>query len=455
MAETSAAWATYVPDRQAPWSLRRVVHLHRRAGLGTTWQEIQRDLQDGPQASIDRLLAGRARSQGVPDEFRSTAELLGDSAALSGDPTRLKAWWMYRMLFGPDPLTEKLTLGWHNHFATSNLKVNDLVAMKRQNDCFRRLARAPFGELLEQAARDPALLVWLDAPANRRGHANENLARELMELFTLGIGHYSEADVREAARALTGWAVSAQGQFEEQPARHDDGEKVVLGRSGRWTGSDLVRMLREHPATARRLAWRLCDQLMGEGTVSPAMLDELAEGLRRHHLEIGWAVATVLRSRAFFAESNLGRRVLGPVEYLIGAARALELFEPPPSTLLLAEWAARLGQDLFYPPNVGGWPGGRAWLSSRALIGRVKYAAALVAGVPVGRSISLDALALARRHDQAQDTIGFFTRLLLGLEPTPAWRTRLTTALGTSTDVNEAERRLVVLILATPEAQLA
>jgi hypothetical protein len=431
------------------------MHLHRRAGFAATWQEIQRDLQDGPQASIDRLLAGNSRSQGVPGEFRSTAELLGESAAVSGDPTRLKAWWIYRMLFVPDPLTEKLTLGWHNHFATSNLKVNDLVVMKRQNDGFRRLARARFGELLNQAVRDPALLVWLDAPANRRGHANENLARELMELFTLGIGNYTERDVREAARALTGWAVSADGQFQEQPAHHDDGEKVLLGQRGRWTGSDLVRMLREHPATARRLAWRLCDQLMGEGAVSSAMLEALAAGLRRHELDIGWAVATVLRSRAFFADSNLGRRVLGPVEYVVSAARALELFEPPPSTLLLAEWATRLGQDLFYPPNVGGWPGGRTWLTSRALIGRVKYVAALITGGPIGRSIPLDALGLARRHGQDHDALAFFTRLLLGLEPTATWRTRLTRALGPQTDAADTARRLVLLILATPEAQLA
>ena len=143
----------------------------------------------------------------MPAEFESTSALLADAAVAANDPARLKAWWVYRMLFGPDPLTERLVLLWHDHFATSNLKVNDLALMRRQNDQLRECARDPFGKLLRGAVREPALLVWLDAPANRKGHPNENLARELMELFTLGVGHYSEADVKEAARALTGWIV--------------------------------------------------------------------------------------------------------------------------------------------------------------------------------------------------------------------------------------------------------
>src|SRR5436190_12753280 len=269
-------WSPYTPDDAAPWNLRRVVHLHRRAGFAATWSEIQRDLADGPRASVDRVLTGRAATAGVPEDFQRTAELLGDSAAVSGDPARLKAWWIYRMLFGPDLLTERLVLLWHNHFATSNQKVNDPRAMYNQNRLFRELARAPFGRLLERAVREPALLLWLDAPANRRGHPNENLARELMELFTLGIGSFSERDVREAARALTGWTVNAEGRFDEIPAQHDGAEKTILGRTGRWTGSDLVRMLIEHPATAERLAFRLCEWLMGEGVVNRAGLRELA-----------------------------------------------------------------------------------------------------------------------------------------------------------------------------------
>src|SRR5262245_53520513 len=256
MAPSANAWAPYRPDAAAPWDLRRVAHLHRRAGFAATWAELQRDLADGPKASVDRLLSGRARRPGVPDDFERTARLIGESAAGTREPDRLKAWWLYRLLFGPDPLTERLTLMWHNHFATSNAKVNNLALMHRQNETFRRLARAPFGELLHAAVRDPALMVWLDAPSNRKGKPNENLARELMELFSLGIGPYTEADVKEAARALTGWRVD-NDLFAEDADEHDGGEKTILTRRGRWKGDDLVDIVLCHPATARRIAWRL------------------------------------------------------------------------------------------------------------------------------------------------------------------------------------------------------
>jgi uncharacterized protein (DUF1800 family) len=400
------------------------------------------------------VLAGKAATDGVPEDFQKTADLLGESAGPSRDPARLKAWWVYRMLFGPDPLTERLALMWHNHFATSNLKVENLTAMRRQNELFRKLGRGPFGELLKAVVHDPAMLVWLDAPSNRKGHPNENLARELMELFSLGVGHYTEADVKEAARALTGWGVEDDA-FAEVPARHDDGEKTILARKGAWKGDDLVRMVLEHPATARRLAWRVCELFLGEKALTTADIGSLADGLHERRLDVGWAVETVLRSRAFFADDNLGGRVRGPVEYVIGAARALELFEPPSSTLVLAEWCGRLGQDLFYPPNVGGWPGGRDWLTTRALIGRANYAAALVGGTLVGRPGPMDVLALARRHDE-KDVVAFATRLLLGAEPAPAWRERL--AAGgdpKATDEAEVARRTVALILAMPEAQLS
>jgi uncharacterized protein (DUF1800 family) len=447
------SWSPYTPDATAPWDLRRVVHLHRRAGFAATWGEIRRDLKDGPQASMDRVLAGKAATDGLPADFRKTAELLGESAAASGDPARLKAWWVYRMLFGPDPLTERLALMWHNHFATSNMKVENLAFMRRQNELFRNLCRGPFGELLKAVVKDPAMLVWLDAPSNRKGHPNENLARELMELFSMGVGNYSEADVKEAARALTGWSVEDDA-FTDVPGRHDAGAKTILGHKGPWKGDDVVRLVLEHPATARRLARRVCELFLGEKALKKADVAALADGLRSRNLDMGWAVQTVLRSRAFFAEDNLGDRVVSPVEYVVGAARALELFEPPSSTLVLAEWAGRLGQDLFYPPNVGGWPGGRSWLTTRSLIGRANYAAALVDGTRVGRPGPMDALALPRRHGE-RDVIAFYTRLLLGTEPAPAWRARLTAAVDPKgTDEAESARRTVALILAMPEVQL-
>jgi len=407
-------WALYVPDEAMPWNLRRVVHLHRRAGFAATWNELQRDLKDGPEASINRLLEGRSRSCGVPDGFAEFADRLADLALAAPEPIRLKGWWVFRMLCGPDPLTERLTLMWHDHFATSNLKVNDLSLMRRQNETLRSLCRAPFGQLLHAMLGDPALLIWLDAPDNTKGHPNENLSRELMEIFTLGVGHYSEEDVKQAARALTGWRLVGD-DVRFIPTRHDPGVKSILGRTGAFDADDLGRLLLEHPAASRRLAWRLCHEFFGEGAVNQAAIEGLANGLRARALDIGWGVATVLRSRLFFDTSNLGNRVSSPIDFVIGAVRALEVLDPPPSTPVLADWCARLGQDLFDPPNVNGWPGGRAWITTRSAIGRANFAAALVEGESVGLSRPLDLHALPARHGQERNP-SFFAQLLLGAQ---------------------------------------
>jgi uncharacterized protein (DUF1800 family) len=455
-AETGGAWASYRASPEAPWDLRRVVHLHRRAGFAATREELERDLREGPEASIDRFLNGQGQTTGVLAEYAQVAERIGDAAVDSRQAERLKAWWVLCMLEGPDALGERLTLMWHNHFATSNRKVDDLDAMRRQNDLLRRYARAPFAELLNAAVHDPALLIWLDAPANRKGHPNENLARELLELFTLGIGAFGENDVKESARALAGWTLN-RGSFFENLAAHDKGEKTVLTKRGRWNGADLIRLLVDHPATARRLAGRLCETFMGEGGVSPDAVVELAEGLRSHELDIGWGVATVLRSRAFFATENLGARVVGPVEFVIGAVRALKCLEPPPSTLLLAEWITRIGQDLFYPPNVGGWPGGRTWLSSRGMIARVNFATALAAGHELGLGAPPDILGLVGSNDGEMSldrVVGSLAELVLGALPGAEWRTRVVEAAAGGS-LAQSARRAAAIILASPEAQLA
>ncbi len=433
-------WAPYVPDENSSWDVRRVVHLHRRAGFAATWGEIERDLKDGPEAAINRLLEGKSRSCGVPADFAAFADRLADLALAVPEPNRLKGWWVYRMLFGPDPLTERLTLMWHDHFATSNLKVNDLSLMRRQNETLRSLCRDPFGRLLHAMLRDPALLVWLDAQENTRGHPNENLARELMELFTLGIGPYSEDDVKQAARALTGWKL-ASDEARFVPGRHDPGTKTILGRKGTFDADGLAGLLLEHPATSRRLAWRLCHQFLGEGAIDDRALDALAEGLRAHDLDIGWGVATVLRSRRFFDAADLGRRIASPIDYIVGAVRALEMLDPAPSIPVLADWCGRLGQDLFYPPNVGGWPGGRSWITTRSALGRANFAAALVGIDPVGLGTSFDPPALAARHGEGRNP-WFFARLLLGTDRPEV-----------PLDAPGTARRALVRLLGSSEAQ--
>ncbi len=383
----------------------------------------------------------------APADFAAVADLLADVAVATADISRLKAWWFYRMLFGPDPLAEKLTLLWHDHFATAYAKVQDVSLMRRQNDTLRKHARGKFADLLNASVRDPALLLYLDAQSNRKGHPNENLARELMELFTLGVGHYSETDVKEAARALTGWTVE-DGQFTKVAARQDVGEKTVLGRTGKWDGADLVKLLLEHPATAERIATKLCRLFFGENAVAPDAVVALASGLRRHDLDIAWATRLVIKSRLFFADANLGSRVLSPVEFVVGTAKALG---PAPSTLALAEWTPRLGQDVFDPPNVGGWPGGRVWLHTRSMIARANYAVALIAARDVGhvgRSSPYDATSLPKRYGfgtDANSVLTFHHRLLFGTDPTDAIRRRTSGAEG---------GKIVATLLSSPEAQL-
>jgi uncharacterized protein (DUF1800 family) len=319
--------------------------------------------------------------------------------------------------------------------------------------------------------RDPALLVYLDAPANRKEHPNENLARELMELFTLGVGHYGETDVKEAARALTGWKIDgADDNYTRllkrlgpercvySPARHDDGEKTVLGRRGRWSGDDLVKILLDQPATADRLAWRIAGEFLGEGAATREELAALADGLRTTGLDVGKAVARVLRSERFFTDDTAGRRVAGPVEWAVAAARRFLPLDPSPSPWQLAEWAARMGQSLYYPPNVGGWPGGRAWLSPLALLGRANLAADLVAGrLAESAGAPLDLLGPAQRHRRGGSRVavaGFLTDLILGAAPDEGWTDRVVAVAGQGRELSEFARRAAAAILAAPEAQL-
>jgi Protein of unknown function (DUF1800) len=456
---SASRWSPYRPSPSAPWDLARAWTLRRRAGFAATWDELRRDLESGPEASADRILSGTCRIQGILAEFATTADLLGDEAARGGDIRRLQAWWLYRMLFTPDPLTERLALVWHNHFATSQLKVENTEAMRRQNETFRRHGRGQFGDLLRAMLRDPALLYWLDAPSNRKGKPNENLARELMELFTLGVGKFSERDVKEVARALTGRTV-VHGRYAVRPDWHDDAPKTILGKNDRFDGDQVADLLLEHPATAGRLAWRLCQTFLGEGVADESAVSELAERLRADGLHVGQAVEMILRSELFFSGRNLYAQVSEPVSFVIGTVRSLERFDPPPSTLLLAEWTGRLGQELFLPPNVGGWSGGRNWLSGRSVVARANFAAALVGGrLNAGSAADVaDLRTLAARHGPGKDSgdaLRFFADLALGRSVGAATcpETLEKSAREGGSDP-ERFNRAVALLLSLPEAQL-
>ena len=226
------AWEPYRPSARAPWDARRVGHLYRREAFEATWAELEAGVRDGPERVISRLLDG---GPGL-EEFDGRMAPLARSIARANNGAQARAWWLTRMLYSPHPLQEKLTLFWHNHFATSNAKVRSAHAMLGQYELMHRHALGSFRELLQEMSKDPAMMVWLDTALSTKGMPNENYARELMELFSLGIGHYTEQDIREAARAFTGWRLEA-GRSVFRAAEHDDGEKNVLGQRGRWRGA--------------------------------------------------------------------------------------------------------------------------------------------------------------------------------------------------------------------------
>ena len=230
--------------------------------------------------------------------------------------------------------------------------------MWQQNERLRRYGRKPFGELLHEMLRDPAMLIWLDADSNTKRSPNENLARELMELFTLGIGNYTERDVNDAARALTGRTLR-DGSCVDEVAEHDSGIKQVVGRTGHLSPDSLADVLLAQAATSKRLAWRICEHFLGEGVASAEELDVLAAGLLKRKLDVTWAVTRVIRSQRFFADATLGHRISPPVVFVTSSVLALDPMQRRPSPAVLADWMAEMGQDLFNPPNVGGWPGGR------------------------------------------------------------------------------------------------
>lgn len=379
---SSKTWKPYTLSAKAPWNQSRVLHLHRRCGFGATAEELSRDIKDGPKRSIDRLIQPVLESTGEPRLHPHTSALVRQ-AIDRNDIHQLKAAWTTEMWHGACPLRESLTLMWHNHLATSFLKVQDCDAMWRQNQCFRTLGSGSFAALLKSVLRDRAMLIWLDANTNRAGHPNENLARELMELFTLGEGHYSEADVQEVARALTGWTVDEQGvRFD--PNKHDDGKKTILGVAARHDVDSVAGVLLDNPATSRRLAWRLCDHLLAD-PAGAEEVESLAAALRDNDLHIGKAVGLLIRSERFFAESELRQRIRPPVSLVVGGLREQGLHKPSGdqaavAPAIAASWIAAMGQDLFQPPGVAGWNGGATWLGTSAIVQRTAFAHAIAEG---------------------------------------------------------------------------
>ncbi|HEV3084870.1 MAG TPA: DUF1800 domain-containing protein [Gemmataceae bacterium] len=398
---TSEAWEIYEPSAADPWDLSKVAHLHRRAGFGATWAELERDRAAGPAASVQRLLLPPPPS----DDEEQILDGLRRGAVTERSDERLKAYWLYRILYQADPLREKQTLFWHSHFATSNRKVNSAALMLRQNETLRRYALGEFGVLLNEIARDPAMLLWLDAAGSKKDKPNENLAREFLELFALGVGRYTESDIRQAARAFSGWVRVHDDRFRGvdelrlDAAQTDDGSKTFLKQTGAWKPADIVRITLEQPACAEFLCRKLYRFLVSESAEpAPELIQPLAEELRSHHYAIGHVVGIILRSRHFYTPAVRRQRIKSPVEFSAGLVRALELPRGSVSLLALAMKCDRQGQELFHPPNVKGWDGGKSWLNSTTVLERGNWIADLIWGNPELGLSPYDPLAWAERY---------------------------------------------------------
>jgi uncharacterized protein (DUF1800 family) len=464
------AWEAYRPDDRNPWDAQKVGHLYRRAGFGATYSELQRGLELGPERAVAALLAGGPGQEAFDAETdeRKSGIVQGNNGQLA------TAWWLYRMLYTPHPLREKLTLFWHNHFATSNRKVRNAGYMLGQYELMRRHALGSFGTLLGEMSEDPAMMVWLDTTQSRRQAPNENYARELMELFSLGINdyaqparrNYTEDDIREAARAFTGWRLQA-GRASFSAAEHDDTEKNVLGQRGRWRGSDVVRICLDQPSAPYFVTAKLFRLLISDTIApTPALLEPLATSFRASDYDFGALVSRMLRSNLFFAPSVYRTRVKPPVDFALGIVRALE---GRVGTVNLAQALDGLGQRVFYPPSVAGWDGGRAWLNGQTLLLRQNLALALTSTQDDRFGRRTDPARIAEAHGRRSDEelADFFVALFLDGAISTESRGRLLQycreARGRSVPVywtpqdaaDQRVRALCHLVLTLPEFQLA
>jgi hypothetical protein len=380
--DPAQAWQPWRPSPHDPWNRKWAAHLLRRAAFGASRADLLEAERLGHQGTLDLLLRGRPGAEDVREALTDA----GRVAARHGDEP-LRDWWVYCMLHSLHPLREKLTLFWHNHFATSNDKVQSPELMFRQNCLLREHALGKFGPFLQAVSKDPAMLTWLDSNRNLKGAPNENYARELMELFSLGVGNYSERDIREAARAFTGWHTDSEG-FRFNAGAHDDGTKTVLAQTGAWDGTDVVRIVLEQPAAARFLVRKLYHFLISETAAPPAgLLEPLCEAFRKSDYDVAALVRTMLASRHFYSAHAFRQRIKSPVEHVLGAVQAVYLrlgeeetdYRPLPAQVLVGRLQA-MGQRLFAPPNVKGWPGGRSWLTTSTVLERDNFAEALALG---------------------------------------------------------------------------
>lgn len=358
------------------WNSENAAHLLRRAGFAARPKDVKKALKKGLTKTVSDLFKADKSSDKWPGK--------GDDKYPSGTG-QIQGFWVRRMLDSSSPLIEKLTLFWHNHFATAVSKVEIPWLMFKQNRTLRKLALGKFESLLLEMSRDPAMILWLDNDTNDKDDPNENYARELMELFSTGVydqngnPNYSETDIQEAARAFTGWSIQGNWpdyEFEFEEWNHDFESKSFRGTTGEYDGTDIVAMLAADPATARRIPQKLWSFFAYEIALNDSLLDTFEEVYNSSEGSIRDILEAMFQSDAFYSDTAKNARIKSPVEFFVGTLQYLGATLPQKND----EWdqagsmTEDLGQSLYDPPSVFGWDEGMPWVETKGMLERLRLA---------------------------------------------------------------------------------
>jgi uncharacterized protein (DUF1800 family) len=406
-----------LPQAESSWTLNEAAHLLNRAGFGGSPSEINDFHALGRVKAVDLLLtdnepadtfpvpAWATRERAIADmrerfeERRKLQQSLRDLSPEKAERLRRESnrefqresrqhalegqgWWFRRMAKTEHPLREKMTLFWHDHFATSVQKVKQPVLMVMQNELFREHAFGSFKDLTHAILLDPAMMLYLDTQSSRKGKPNENFAREVMELFTLGEGNYTEQDIREAARAFTGYSLNRfTGKVTHTRKQWDESPKTVFGKTGPFDGEEVINLIFEKPEASSFIARKIWEFFVYDNP-SDAAVDSLAATLRKADYRTGPLLREIFLSREFYAEASIRSQIKSPVQFLIQMFKQLEVADPPAGFPITAQ--QQLGQILFMPPNVAGWDWGQAWINTNTLLTRYNLAGFLTKGADTG-----------------------------------------------------------------------
>ncbi len=411
-------------------------HLLRRAGFGANPTELDTYRQLGYAGAVDRLVNYSQVDNSALDAAMPTIDTTGTRANSIGDA------WIFRMLNTQRPLEEKMTLFWHGHFATGDIKVRNPAWMWKQNELFRANAVGNFHDLVLGVSKDAAMLKWLDGDQNHKDVPNENYGRELMELFTLGIGNYTEDDVHAAARAFTGWRTHKDGNFVFLAHDHDTSQKTFLGQTGNWDGDDILNIILQQPAHATFLMTKLYHFFV-DPNPSNDTIQKYASIYTGNNYDLAPVLSAMFQSDEFLAPTAFHGLIKSPAEYVVGSLKLLGITTLPKNP---SGYLTLLGQQLFNPPNVAGWPGGPTWINTGTIMDRYNIANRLLTARTDDGSSWSPPSDFSSIGSDAASVINYYASLLLDGDITDAARSALVSYLngssGFSTDPTTLDNQL-------------